>query len=677
LSGYSGTILKWQLSTNNGGNWTDIANTTSSQSYSNLTQTTLYRAVIGGCSNSNSSIATITVTGASVGGTVSGSTTACLGSNGGTLTLSGQTGDVIRWESSVDNGINWTTISNTNTTQTYTNLTQTTQYRAVVLSGVCSPANSSVATITVNGAPAGGTISGSTTVCSGSNNGILTLTGYSGSIVKWQSSVNNGGSWTDIANTTATQAYSNLTQTTQYHAIVSGCATTVVSGVGTITMGLSSPVITITASDAPNEFCNSLTLTANSSTAVQSYLWSTNATTQTVKLGTANAAGNYSVVVTGTNGCSGTATYNYNPQTVGSSYTILATATVNLAKANTVNGSIGATNSNGSITIGNNCSVASPGAFVKAKNLNISGSANVPIRYNSPAAVTLPTMQYNTTSTSALSNTTVANNSTGTLNGNWRNVTVGTNCNITLTGNTFGLITIKGGSKVRFSQAVVNIGGVTFNTGTAAAPTTLAFSQNTTVKSTGSINVVSYNTINPDNYKVVFYLGVPASNTNVDFNVAAGGNSTVNASVYSPNGTIAVGGNTNYDTYMTGKFVAANVTSNGQRVLWNPFDCGTANLITRADISSQIITPAADAGPSFMKVTISPMPTESYFTLRVQSSSQEEVKIKIYDVAGRQIEQFIGATDQAFRFGHRYMQGSYIVEVHQGNKIKVLHIVKI
>ncbi|MFL5747180.1 MAG: beta strand repeat-containing protein, partial [Niastella sp.] len=502
LSGYAGTIIKWQLSTNSGGSWTDIANTTTSQSYSNLTQSTLYRAVIGGCSTTNSSIATITVTPTSVGGTVSGSTTACSGSNGGTLTLSGQTGSVIRWESSIDNGTNWTTISNTNTTQTYTNLTQTTQYRAVVLSGVCTPANSSVATITINGAPAGGTISGSTMVCGGSNNGTLTLSGYSGSIVKWQSSVNSGSTWTDIANTTTTQSYSNLTQTTQYRAVISGCATTVNSGIATITMGSGGPTVTITASDATNDFCNGVTLTANSSAPVQSYLWSTNATTQTVKLGTANAAGNYSVVVTSTSGCTGSATYNYDPQAVSSSYSILGTSSVDLARNNNVqSGSIGVTGTTGSITIAQTTSVASPGAFVKAKNLNINASANVPIRYNTPAAVTLPTMQYNTTSTSSLSNITVQDNSTGTLNGNYRSVTIGANCNITLSGNIFGLITIKASSKVRFTQAVVNVAGVNFKAGTAAAPTTLAFSQNTTVRSTGDFNLNPGCAINPEGYK--------------------------------------------------------------------------------------------------------------------------------------------------------------------------------
>ncbi|MFD0939945.1 PKD domain-containing protein [Pedobacter boryungensis] len=92
----------------------------------------------------------ITVNPVSVGGTTSGDAPVCAGSNTGTITLSGQIGNVIRWESSTDNGVTWSPITNTTTTLTYNNLNATTQYRAVVQSGACAPANSSVSIITVN-----------------------------------------------------------------------------------------------------------------------------------------------------------------------------------------------------------------------------------------------------------------------------------------------------------------------------------------------------------------------------------------------------------------------------------------------------------------------------------------------------------------------------------------------
>lgn len=86
----------------------------------------------------------------SVGGTISGSVTACASGNSGTLTLSGHTGNIIRWEYSNDNGNTWYYISNTTTTQNYSNLKTTTVYRAAIQSPTCGIAFSNIGTITIN-----------------------------------------------------------------------------------------------------------------------------------------------------------------------------------------------------------------------------------------------------------------------------------------------------------------------------------------------------------------------------------------------------------------------------------------------------------------------------------------------------------------------------------------------
>ncbi len=85
----------------------------------------------------------------SVGGIVSSNANVCSGSNSSILTLTGHTGTIIRWESSTDNFVNTTSIANTTNTLFYSNLTQTTKYRAVVKDGACLEVFSSVATITV------------------------------------------------------------------------------------------------------------------------------------------------------------------------------------------------------------------------------------------------------------------------------------------------------------------------------------------------------------------------------------------------------------------------------------------------------------------------------------------------------------------------------------------------
>ena len=76
-------------------------------------------------------------------------TTVCAALNTGTITLTGNIGNVIRWESSTDNGTNWTQIVNATTTLTYSNITASTQYRAVVKNGDCNARESNAILITV------------------------------------------------------------------------------------------------------------------------------------------------------------------------------------------------------------------------------------------------------------------------------------------------------------------------------------------------------------------------------------------------------------------------------------------------------------------------------------------------------------------------------------------------
>jgi gliding motility-associated-like protein len=223
LSGKTGNVQYWEYSTDGGATWTNIANTTTSQAYSNLTTTTRYRANVksGACSAANSSSAIITVNPVTVGGSISpASSTVCSGSNGGTLTLSGHTGSVVRWEFSTNGGFTWNNITNTTVNQNYTNLTTTTLYRVRVQSSPCSVAYSATATVTVSPSSTGGAVTSSATVCSGSNSGTLTLAGHSGSVLNWESSTDGGVTWSPIANTTTSQGYTNLTTTTHYRAVV-------------------------------------------------------------------------------------------------------------------------------------------------------------------------------------------------------------------------------------------------------------------------------------------------------------------------------------------------------------------------------------------------------------------------------------------------------------------------
>jgi gliding motility-associated-like protein len=197
LTGYSGSVLNWEYTTASTPSavWSTVSgNQTYSISYNNLTETTYYRAYIqnSGCSAGYSPVATITVSPLSVGGLITADTASvCYGMNKSTLTLTGQTGNVLKWEYSENNGVDWNDIISTKTSQTATNLTQSTIYRALVKSGTCDIIYSALKKIKVNPLPIANF--DSPTACFGKYN-LLTSTSKvtSGEIVGFQWNLDDG-----------------------------------------------------------------------------------------------------------------------------------------------------------------------------------------------------------------------------------------------------------------------------------------------------------------------------------------------------------------------------------------------------------------------------------------------------------------------------------------------------
>ncbi|RZJ34140.1 MAG: choice-of-anchor D domain-containing protein [Flavobacterium sp.] len=298
------------------------------------------RAVSGAVTSTTSNV--ITVTPASVGGTAAADQTICQGSSPANLTLTGNTGNVVRWESASDAAFTTpATIANTTTTlpgATIGNLSATTYFRAVVQNGTNPIAYSSTVTITVNAPvtpsfdpiaafcagstaptlpatstngisgtwsptsvsntasgtytftpnvgqcattatlsitvdpqPVGGTLAGSTTVCGATNNGMLTLSGYTGNIIRWQSSTTSdfSANVTNIATTDNFYNYINVPETTYYRVEVgNGSCASVFSDVATITYTTNAWTGAVSSSwaDTGNWSCGVLPNTASNIT---------------------------------------------------------------------------------------------------------------------------------------------------------------------------------------------------------------------------------------------------------------------------------------------------------------------------------------------------------------------------------------------------------------------------
>ncbi|MDF7819958.1 hypothetical protein P1X15_20225, partial [Runella sp. MFBS21] len=168
LSGQSGSVLKWQISSDAAfSNPSDIASTSTtltSALIGNLTADTWFRAVVqsGVCATANSESVKITVNPTSQGGTVGNAQTICANSSPADVSLSSQVGSVVKWQKSSDAAFsNPSDIASTFTTLTSAligNLTADTWFRAVVQSGVCATTNSESVKITVNPTSQGGTV---------------------------------------------------------------------------------------------------------------------------------------------------------------------------------------------------------------------------------------------------------------------------------------------------------------------------------------------------------------------------------------------------------------------------------------------------------------------------------------------------------------------------------------
>lgn len=236
---------------------------------------------VNGCADLRDTI-NVSATSPTIPGQVNSNNTVCSGTNSTTLTLTGEQGNIINWISST-NGVNWTPVSNTTHTYTATNLTNTTQYAAVVQNGTaCKFDTSRVAIITVDPKSIAGTLSpANINYCLGEfTPHTITLTGNTGSVVNWQSSPDNS-TWNGFvpAYTSSGYTLNSAIATTWYRTIVkSGVCPADTSAPARVTFfNVPYPVASINPPNASICYGKSTPLNATITTGT-SYAWSNSAT---------------------------------------------------------------------------------------------------------------------------------------------------------------------------------------------------------------------------------------------------------------------------------------------------------------------------------------------------------------------------------------------------------------
>lgn len=159
-----------------------------------------------------------------IAGALSGGTEVCSGTNSTNLLLTGARGSVLEWLASTD-GIHYTAISDTTYNYTATNLTDTTTFRALVQNGEsCAIDTASPVVVWVDQQTVGGSLSpASMQFClNQTKDALLTLVGQVGKLVNWESSGDEGGTWTDFspAYTDSIYEVNGLTSTVYYRVVV-------------------------------------------------------------------------------------------------------------------------------------------------------------------------------------------------------------------------------------------------------------------------------------------------------------------------------------------------------------------------------------------------------------------------------------------------------------------------
>ena len=479
---------------------------------------------------------------------------------------------------------------------------------------------------------------------------------------------------------------------TYTYATGTGCSNTVTKPITVLSL----PTADIDTSSI-EAFCNKLLLTAHPAAG---YEWKYNNklidSAQSLTLDLTAKDGAYQLYVTDANGCrsASPAMYNYASQHVFSNYTLVAMRSAAFNRYNNVQtGSVGVLKSNGRIDFEKFCSVAAPGAFVKARYISIDNPSNIPIQISAPATIVLPKFEYNTTSVNRLPAYEVKPYKTVTLTGNYRSLVIGRDANVTLAGTIFGTIIIEGRATVRFTKPAINITGLFVQKGTPGNYTTVAFATDAKVMVRQQVRLEEMTRLNEDGKKVTFYVdNGPCSEER--FMVKAN-DVKFTANVYIPDGKLKIVGSNNFRcggfsrssimTYMRGIFIAEELESEGINVTWNNNNCApnaSSAAIAEETLTSppdQTADAAADEMAGHLIVTATPNPSGAVFRITITGNNRQEATVRLFDTYGKTLELVKGiqpGTTVTVGTAVR-TAGIYYAEVIQGTERKILKLIRI
>ena len=616
--------------------------------------------VNSGCGSPVSSSQTITVNPNVTAGTVSGTSPLCVGGNA-TYSSNGTPGG--SWSSSN------TSVATVNSGTGNVSAVGTGVANIIytVSSGCGSPVTSSQS-LTVNDNPNPGTIIGTTPLCIGQQ-------------TTYTSSGTSGGSWSS-------------------------------SDLSVATVNTNNGLVTATGSGTVNIIYSVTDCNGNSQTSYQTLNVNPNANAGTVSGTTPLCVGQHATYsnnggdVNGTWTSSNTSVATVNATsgdvtTVGVGTTSIIYSVTNDCSTSTASQSLtvsdvpnaGAVSGTSSVCVGSTTQFSSNGdpngswssSNTSTATVNSSGvvtgvavgSANI-IYTVSNSCGTSTASQLVTVTSCAPTITCPANISTSTTSGCSKSIatpdptTNGTSLTWTMTGATTG----SGSQNVGTKNFNIGITNITYTASNASGSSTCSFTVTVTDNTLSITCPANINNQQNGNGKCSATIAIPNPTTN--------GNCSVTKLTWVMSGALSGSSPSSGINYVGTKTFPVGITTitytltNG---LNQDTTCSfTVTVRNTKCPNSPPATPeignATTVNNDGLSVQVFPNPSETYFTLAIQSTRTENVEISVYTITGKLVQKMKGNVSEVFRFGDNYIAGAYVVKVQQGAKQTTVKVVK-
>ena len=106
--------------------------------------------------------------------------------------------------------------------------------------------------------------------------------------------------------------------------------------------------------------------------------------------------------------------------------------------------------------------------------------------------------------------------------------------------------------------------------------------------------------------------------------------------------------------------------------------CAGAKAVRKLVTTGCVTVPIASSrAAETMDVQVFPNPTTTNFKLRVNTTSNEKMQVRIIDLIGNEIMGMKMMPGETLNLGSSLKPGIYIIEVRQGKKVKETRLVKI